>query len=224
MLYESFNFINIGLENGLLLSKPLSGWCRDAYRYTIRGTGTTFYWSKVSKWHAQNDIFIDTNICKFGSSNHKRPVHSNNLRTFRKGTLPWQSMWRSPLLLPLRIITVQAVVVGHVRCSWLQVAAFLLRTVCVYRNMDRFDIGIKMWYIIIGIDIEKNVTICIPIWTHVDLKLIGLQVYIYTCQVSVSKTGWLACAINSMTKSLLLLFFYDKNYYKHFINRATCIG
>ena len=100
MLYESFNFINIRLENGLLPSKPLSGWSRDAYRY-IRydpGTGTTLYWSKVSKWGAQNDTFIDTNIWKVDSSNHKRRVHSNNLRAFRKRTLPWQSKWRSPLL------------------------------------------------------------------------------------------------------------------------------
>ena len=69
-------------------------------------TGSTLYWYYVSKWHTQNDILIETNIQKYGSTNHKRPVYSIKMRTFHKGTLPWKALWRWPLL---AIITVQAV-------------------------------------------------------------------------------------------------------------------
>ena len=46
------------------------------------GNSTTLYWYKVSKWHTQNDIHIDTNIWKYVSANPKRPVYSNKRRTF----------------------------------------------------------------------------------------------------------------------------------------------
>ena len=38
----------------------------------------------------------DTNIRKYSSTNHERPVYSNKMRIFHKGTLPWQALWRSP--------------------------------------------------------------------------------------------------------------------------------
>ena len=38
----------------------------------------------------------DTNIRKYSSTNHVRPVYSNKMRIFHKGTLLWQAPWRSP--------------------------------------------------------------------------------------------------------------------------------
>ena len=38
----------------------------------------------------------DTNIRKYSSTNHERPVYSNKMRIFHKGTLLWQAPWRSP--------------------------------------------------------------------------------------------------------------------------------
>ena len=76
------------------------------------GTGTTLYWFEVMKWGAQNDTLIDPNIQKYGSTDHKRPVYSHKMRTFYTRTPPWQDLWGSPLLWPLRIFIAQAVVAG----------------------------------------------------------------------------------------------------------------
>ena len=64
-------------------------------------------------------------------------------------TLPWQALWQ----LPSHIITAQAVAVGSVWRSWWQFSTFQCRiaSFCIiwllgYRDMDRIDIGIKMWY------------------------------------------------------------------------------
>ena len=76
----------------------------------------------------------------------------------------------------LRTIAVQALsIVGGVQCSWSQVFSFQLRTASFwaiwlcYRNLDRFHIGIKMWYWYR----KKNATICIPTVTGRGEKLMG---------------------------------------------------
>ena len=118
------------------------------------GIGTTLNWFEVLKWHPQNYTLIDTNIQKFGSTNHEKTVYFNKTGTFCKETLPYKLCG------------------GHHCCRWcvvlLQVSAFQLRTawlwaiwLCVYCDMDRFDISIKMWY---QYRFRKNIKIYIP--TH----------------------------------------------------------
>ena len=95
-------------------------------------------------WEKSNN-----NIIKYHPANHKIPVYSNKMKKFDMWTLPWQALWQ----LPSHIITAQAVVVGSVWRSWWQFSTFQCRiaSFCIiwllgYRDMDRIDIGIKMWY------------------------------------------------------------------------------
>ena len=95
-------------------------------------------------WEKSNN-----NIIKYHPANHKIPVYSNKMKKFDMWTLPWQALWQ----LPLHIITAQAVAVGCVWCSWWQFSTFQCRIASLwiiwlrgYRDMDRIDIGIEMWY------------------------------------------------------------------------------
>ena len=88
-------------------------------------------------------------MIKYHPANHKIQVYSNEIKKFDMWTLPWQALWQ----LPLHIITAQAVAVGCVWCSWWQFSTFHCRIaslwiICLrgYRDMDRIDIGIEMWY------------------------------------------------------------------------------
>ena len=131
-----------------------------AYRYTIRSRywyypipiqGIEMTHSKrysvsilpSSSWEKNNK-----NITKYHPANHKIAVYSNKM-TFDMWTLPWQALWQ----FPLHIITAQAVAVGCVWCSWWQFSTFQCRKAslwiiwfCGYRDMDRIDICIEMWY------------------------------------------------------------------------------
>ena len=89
------------------------------------------------------------NIIKYLPANHKIPVYSSKMKKFDMWTLPWQDLWQ----LPLHIITAQAVEVGCVWCSWSQFSTFQCRIASLwiiwlrgYRDMDRIDICIEMWY------------------------------------------------------------------------------
>ena len=89
------------------------------------------------------------NLIKYHPANHDIPVYSNEMKKFDMWTLPWQALWQ----LPLHIITAQAVAVGCVWCSWWQFSTFHCRITSLwiiwlrgYRDMDRIDIGIEMWY------------------------------------------------------------------------------
>ena len=134
---------------------------RAAYRYTIRsGIDITRYRSRVSKWHTQKRYSksiltsgiwekSNNNLIKYHPANHNIPVYSNKMKKFDMWILPWQALWQ----LPLHIITAQAVAVGCVWCSWWQFSTFHCRIaslwiiwLCGYRDMDRIDIGIEMWY------------------------------------------------------------------------------
>ena len=95
-------------------------------------------------WEKSNN-----NIIRYHSANHKIPIYSNKMKKFYMWTLPWQALWQ----LPLHIITAQAVAVGCVWCFWWQFSTFQCRIASLwmiwlggYRNMDRIDIGIEMWY------------------------------------------------------------------------------
>ena len=77
------------------------------------------------------------------------PVNSNKMRKFDMWTLPWQVLWQ----FPMHIITAQAVAVGCVWWSWWQFSIFQCRIASLwiiwlhgYRDMDRINIGIEMWY------------------------------------------------------------------------------
>ena len=134
---------------------------RDAYRYTI--------WSRYryypiaiqgiemthSKWYSKSILNSsiweksNNNITKYHHANHKIPVYSNKMRKFDMWTLPWQALWQ----FPLHMITAPAVAVGFVWCSWWQFSTFQCRIaslwiirLCGYRDMDRIDIGIEIWY------------------------------------------------------------------------------
>ena len=92
---------------------------------------------------------------------------------FDMWTLPWQALWQ----FPLHIITAQAVAVGCVWFSWWQFSIFQCRIaslwiilLCGYRDMDRIDIGIEMWYQYW----YRYRKICNDIWSHI-------YIYIYTC-------------------------------------------
>ena len=95
-------------------------------------------------WEKSNN-----NIIKYHPANHEIPVYSNKMKKFDMWILPWQALWQ----LPLHIITAQAVAVGCVWCSWWQFSTFQCRIASLwmiwlrgYRDMDRIDIGIEMWY------------------------------------------------------------------------------
>ena len=95
-------------------------------------------------WEKSNN-----NIIKYHPTNHEILVYSNKMKKFDMWTLPWQALWQ----LPLHIITAQAVAVGCVWCSWWQFSTFQCRIASLwiiwlrgYRDMDRIDIGIEMWY------------------------------------------------------------------------------
>ena len=66
-------------------------------------------------WEKSNNKII-----KYHPTNHKIMVYSNKMKKFDMWTLPWQALWQ----LPLHIITVQAVAVGCVWCSWWQFSTF----------------------------------------------------------------------------------------------------
>ena len=135
--------------------------CRAAYRYTIRSRyryypisiqGIEMTHSKrYSKWILTSSIWekSNNNTTKYHPANHKIPVYSNKMRKFDMWTLPCQALWQ----FPLHIITAQAVAIGCVWCSWWQFSTFQCRIaslwiiwLCGYRDMDRIDIGIEMWY------------------------------------------------------------------------------
>ena len=148
------------MSSGLDKLKMGSILTRAAYRYTIRsGIEITRYLSRLSKWHTLNDTLngylhlvferkINNNIIKYHRTNHKITVYSNKMKKFDMWTLPWQALWQ----LPLHIFTAQAVAVGCVWCSWWQFSTFQCRIASLwiwlrgYRDMDRIDIGIEMWY------------------------------------------------------------------------------
>ena len=95
-------------------------------------------------WEKSNN-----NIIKYHPTNHEIMVYSNKMKKFDMWTLPWQALWQ----LPLHIITAHAVAVGCVWCSWWQFFTFQRRIASLwiiwlrgYRDMDRIDIGIEMWY------------------------------------------------------------------------------
>ena len=80
-------------------------------------------------------------------------------------TLPWQALWQ----LPLHIIIAYAVPVGCVWGSWWQFSTFQCRIAWLgiiwsreYRDMDRIDIGIEMWYqyryrLVLGICLKNKI-------------------------------------------------------------------
>ena len=95
-------------------------------------------------WEKSNN-----HIIKYHPTNHEIMVYSNKMKKFDIWTLPWQALWQ----LPLHIITAHAVAVGCVWCSWWQFFTFQRRIASLwiiwlrgYRDMDRIDIGIEMWY------------------------------------------------------------------------------
>ena len=136
-------------------------WNRAAYRYTIRSryqyypipiqgiemTHSKRYSKSIlpsSIWEKSNN-----NITKYHPANHKISVYSNKMRKFYMSTLPCQALWQ----FPLHIITVQAVAVGCVWCSWWRFSTFQCRIAWLwiiwlsgYRDMDQIDISIEMWY------------------------------------------------------------------------------
>ena len=134
---------------------------RAAYRYMIRSryryypipihgiemTHSKRYSKSIltsSIWEKSNN-----NLTKYHPAYQKIPVYSNKIRKFDMWTLPWQALWQ----FLLHIIIAQAVAVGCVWCSWWQFSTFQCRItslwiiwLCGYRDMDRIDIGIEMWY------------------------------------------------------------------------------
>ena len=143
----------------------------------------TRYRSRVSKWHTQNNTLnrylhlvferkSNNNIIKYHPANHKIPVYSNKMKKFDMWTLPWQALWQ----LPLHIITAQAVAVGCVWGSWWQFSTFQCRIASLWII---WYVDIAIWIalisvskcgISIGIDIEKSVTICSPMWHPTDTQ------------------------------------------------------
>ena len=119
------------------------------YRGTIAWTPPTAIYRAYTVltsgiWEKSNN-----NMIKYHPTNHKITVYSNKMKKFGMWTLPWQALWQ----LPLHIITAQAVAVGCVWCSWWQFSTFQCRIASLwiiwlrgYRDMDRIDIGIEMWY------------------------------------------------------------------------------